>query len=88
MTTATWYAMKRNGMKQATIREHVGGGAAICKMADGTTDAQASLVTAAPDLLAAAKLAFSALNGSSSWTDEYAKAFAALGAAIQKAERP
>lgn len=44
------------------------------------------LVAAAPDLLAAAKLALAALNGSPSWTDQTAIAFVRLGSAIAKAE--
>lgn len=53
-----WYAMKRNGMKVATIREQHGTPVVnICRMADGTTDAQAALVASAPALLALLKTA-------------------------------
>lgn len=82
----TWYTMKRNGMKSATIREHVADGRAICRMDSGATVQDEALVSSAPELLAAAKLAFAALNASATWTDQTAAAFTALGVAIKKAE--
>ena len=50
------------------------------------TRANAKVIAAAPDLRAAAKLAFAALNASQSWSDQTAAAFTALGVAIKKAK--
>ena len=46
----------------------------------------ANLTETNASLLAAAKLAFAALNASATWTDQTAAAFTALGVAIKKAE--
>ncbi len=49
----SWYTMKRNGMKSAAIREHVGGGRRICRMDASATSQDEALVASAPDMLEA-----------------------------------